>query len=167
MTETPKKIIYVRGDATAPIGNGKKIIAHICNDCVPGKWGAGFVLSLSRRWKEPEREYRAWSARWDPRKPYDLGEVQFVNAEDDIVVANMVAQHGVGSVGGVSPIRYDALKKCLEKVAVVALEREASVHCPKIGSGLARGDWKTIEKIIDDALASKGVGVTIYEFVRG
>ena len=36
--------------------DGNKVIAHICND--GGGWGKGFVLAVSARWPEPEREYR-------------------------------------------------------------------------------------------------------------
>jgi len=50
------KIEYVKGDATAPTGDGQKIIVHVCNDL--GKWGKGFVLAISRRWKTPEKAYR-------------------------------------------------------------------------------------------------------------
>jgi O-acetyl-ADP-ribose deacetylase (regulator of RNase III) len=47
-------INYIKGDATAPISKGEKIICHICNDI--GGWGKGFVLAISKRWKEPEEE---------------------------------------------------------------------------------------------------------------
>ena len=50
-------IQYVKGDATTPQGDGHKIIVHVCNDL--GKWGKGFVLAISKRWKEPEATYRA------------------------------------------------------------------------------------------------------------
>ena len=43
-------IRYVTGDATRPEGEGPKIIVHICNDI--GAWGRGFVLALSKRFKE-------------------------------------------------------------------------------------------------------------------
>ncbi len=49
---------YLQGDATSPQAKGPKVIAHICNDL--GGWGKGFVVAISRRWPEPEREYRAW-----------------------------------------------------------------------------------------------------------
>ncbi len=42
------QINYVKGDATAPIGIGNKIIVHICNDI--GRWGKGFVMALSKKW---------------------------------------------------------------------------------------------------------------------
>lgn len=51
-------ISYVTGDATHPHGQGPKVICHVCNDI--GGWGRGFVLALSRRWPQPEADYRAW-----------------------------------------------------------------------------------------------------------
>ena len=51
-------INYLNGDATNPTGNGNKIIVHICNDI--GGWGKGFVMAISKRWKQPEHQYREW-----------------------------------------------------------------------------------------------------------
>lgn len=136
------KIHYVKGDATRPIGDGKKIIVHICNNI--GAWGAGFVLALSKRWSDPEESYRELSV-------YDriLGLVQLIPVEKDITVANMIAQDGVGpSDNGVPPIRYDAVRKCLEAVDHTARLTKATIHMPRIGCGLAGGSWETIEKII-------------------
>ncbi|MDB5329368.1 MAG: hypothetical protein JWP03_519 [Phycisphaerales bacterium] len=55
---TKGAIHYLVGDATAPQGDGPRIIAHVCNDL--GRWGRGFVLALSKRWHEPEARFRAW-----------------------------------------------------------------------------------------------------------
>lgn len=52
-------ISYVIGDATDPPRDRPGIIAHVCNDI--GAWGKGFVLALSRRWKQPEQDFRAWA----------------------------------------------------------------------------------------------------------
>ena len=151
------KIQFVKGDATLPEGEGNKIIAHICNDL--GYWGAGFVLALSERWKEPEKQYRKW---FREKGLLPLGEVQFVKAEEKLWIANLVAQHDILPHNNISPIRYEALQKALKKVAVFAQEKKASVHMPKIGFGLAGGDWKKIEGIIKKELAGKGVSVTVY-----
>lgn len=51
-------INYTTGDATAPTTQGNKIIVHICNDV--GGWGKGFVLAISKKWKQPEQNYREW-----------------------------------------------------------------------------------------------------------
>jgi O-acetyl-ADP-ribose deacetylase (regulator of RNase III) len=147
------KIKYVDGDATRPRGEGKKIIVHCCNDI--GAFGAGFVLALSRRWKEPEEFYRSV-----PVNELKLGNVQIVEVEKDIIVANMIGQHGVGySPDGQPPIRYNAIRTCLTAVNKLAVEIGATVHGPKFGSGLAGGDWKEIEKIIKETVT---VDVTVY-----
>ena len=155
------EIKYIQGDATNPVGEGRKIITHICNDI--GGWGRGFVLGLSSKWKEPEMEYRKWHRS---HNNFHLGEVQFVKVQDGLCVANMIAQHKVWAENGIPPIRYDSLRLCLEKVCEMALRAEATVHMPKIGSGLAGGDWNIIEEIIKSELVQKGVNVTVYEFIK-
>ena len=158
-------IEYRKGDATQPVGAGPKIIAHICNDL--GAWGKGFVLALSKRWKEPEKQYRWWAkgqtTLFDPPTPsFKLGEVLFVEVESDIIVANMVAQHGIGWKDGKPPIRYNALGKALNAVALEALTNNASVHMPRIGCGLAGGKWTAIEEIINEELIYQDISVTVY-----
>lgn len=79
-------ITYLIGDATRPRVAGQKVIARVCNDV--GLWGKGFVLAASRRWPQPEQEFRE-------NCPMRLGDVDFVEVDDDLVVANMCAQRGV------------------------------------------------------------------------
>jgi hypothetical protein len=47
-------------------------------------------------------------------------------------------------------------------VAKFAKQQGATVHMPRIGAGLAGGDWGKISRIIEDELAGKGVEVTVY-----
>jgi O-acetyl-ADP-ribose deacetylase (regulator of RNase III) len=149
---------YLTGDATAPQGDGAKIIAHVCND--QGGWGAGFVLALSARWAEPEARYRSWCASGDS---FELGMCQLVSVEPDVWVANMVAQHAYKSPSNPVAVRYDALATCLDKLAGRALELQASVHMPRIGAGLAGGDWNRIERVIEDTLVKAGVNCVVYD----
>jgi len=149
-------IKYIIGDATQPVGEGEKLILHCCNDV--GGWGRGFVLSLSKRWKEPEKVYRE-------QKNYVLGKIQMVRVEKDICVVNMIAQHDVkptkdanGNI--VPPIRYDALKACLITVNDIAVRTGSTIHAPRFGSDLAGGKWDKIEQIIKETIT---VDVTIYD----
>jgi O-acetyl-ADP-ribose deacetylase (regulator of RNase III) len=105
-------IQYLRGDATSPQAKGNKIIAHICND--RGGWGKGFVLAISRRWREPEISYRKWH-RERAKNDFGLGAIQFVQTESYIWVANMVAQRGMKTGSKGPPIRYEAVETCLAK----------------------------------------------------
>jgi len=76
----------------------------------------------------------------------------------------MVAQHGYQATAQGPPIRYDAVRECLMKLAVEAKSLEASVHMPRIGCGLAGGKWEEIEPIIIDELTSQGIEVSVYDF---
>jgi O-acetyl-ADP-ribose deacetylase (regulator of RNase III) len=152
------EIRYCVGDATAPAADGNKLIAHICND--RGAWGKGFVLSLSRRWPQPAEAFKSW---FKEGSGFELGAVQFVQVKPDVWVANMIGQHGLKAQKGVLPIRYEALRTCLEKVASKAKELGAAVHMPRIGCGLAGGEWSKVEPIILEALCEKGIEVTVYD----
>jgi O-acetyl-ADP-ribose deacetylase (regulator of RNase III) len=153
-------IEYIRGDATQPQARGNRIIAHVCNDL--GGWGKGFVLAVSKRWPGPEAAYRAWH-KDRAKNDFGLGAVQVVQVETYIWVANMVAQRGMKTGSSGPPIRYEAVRACLGKLAVEAAALGASVHMPRIGCGLAGGRWEEIEPIIRDEMTSKGVEVTIYD----
>src|SRR4051794_31137312 len=107
-------ITYRKGDATAPATDGTRIICHVCNDI--GGWGKGFVLAISRRWREPEAQYRAWHKQGESAG-FRLGAIQLVDVEPELMVANMVAQHGIHPSAGIPPLRYDALRDCLTTLA--------------------------------------------------
>lgn len=154
-------IQYLRGDATAPAGAGPKVIVHICNDV--GGWGRGFVTAISKRWREPEQQYRAWH-RGEGELPFELGQVQLVRVAEELWVANLIGQRGLQSKGGTPPIRYDAVRAGLRRVCEQAKRVGASVHMPRIGCGLAGGRWEEIEPIVVDELAAQGVQVTVYDF---
>lgn len=153
-------INYVIGDATCPIKK-PAIIVHIVNN--KNAWGAGFVLSLSKRWKKPEQAYRTMGE-------YNLGEIDIVYVNETILVVNMIAQNGFRSKMNPIPLKYTALESCLSKVAAYLHEENPknkkpySIHMPRIGCGLAGGKWELVEPIIDKALA--GIDVFVYDLKR-
>jgi O-acetyl-ADP-ribose deacetylase (regulator of RNase III) len=154
-------IQFIKGDATAPVGEGPKIIAHISNDI--GAWGKGFVMALSKRWEAPEAAYRSWHAAGEAAG-FGLGAVQFVPVDSTTWVANMVGQHGIRTTKAGPPIRYHAVTECLCRLGDKAVELGASVHMPRIGCGLAGGEWPKIEPLIQEHLSDRGVSVTVYDF---
>ncbi|MFF4580083.1 macro domain-containing protein [Streptomyces sp. NPDC001389] len=155
-----KPITFIAGDATSPQAKGPKVIAHVCNDL--GGWGKGFVLAISKRWPEPEKDYRTWH-RARSGNDFGLGAVRLVQVRPDLWVANMVAQRGIRTGSSGVPIRYDALERCLTALADHALERGASVHMPRIGCGLAGGKWSRVETLITETLCAKDIAVTVYD----
>jgi O-acetyl-ADP-ribose deacetylase (regulator of RNase III) len=175
-------IKYLKGDATNPIDNKTKVIVHICNDV--GGWGKGFVMAISKRWKLPEVEYRNWFKnkeventetvkfmrlesrdKYSNEKQFELGNVQFIKATEDIWVANMLAQRDIkANKDGLPPIRYSFVSESLERVRQFAKTHNASIHMPRIGCGLAGGQWTEIEEIINDNLIAHDIETFVYDF---
>lgn len=153
-------ITYVKGDATAPIDtNSHRIIMHVCNNA--GGWGRGFVVAISNRWKQPEAQYRKWykNKHDDEFGEFALGNVSIVTVQENLHVANMIAQVGYGRNNTLKHrdgneigrrINYDALALCLQKVRDIAATKQATIHAPRIGCGLAGGDWDVVEKLINE-----------------
>ncbi|WP_299891571.1 macro domain-containing protein [uncultured Lacinutrix sp.] len=153
-------INYIKGDATQPIGEGNKIIVHVCNDI--GGWGKGFVLAISKRWKTPEISYREW---YVSNEFFHLGEVQFVKVENNLWIANLIDQHKIRKdENGNAPIRYRAIETGLYKIVERAESLNASVHMPRIGCGLAGGKWKEIEPLIEKTLIKNNIETIVYDF---
>lgn len=155
------QINYLKGDASLPLEE-QTLIIHVVN--ILGKWGKGFVLSLSKQFPFAKNEYVKWSK---DKETFGLGEVQFVCVDQQraTFVANMLAQHGVrkNDKDHTTYIDYDALRLCLRKVARFALINRLSIQMPKIGSGLAGGDWEEIEKIINEELIYYKIKCTVFE----
>lgn len=166
-------INYITGDATQPQGEGNKIIIHCCNDI--GGWGSGFVLALSARWADPELSYRHWfqfkrQLVWLDVKDQDvfkqlvlfeLGEASIYQVEEDIYVSNIIGQRGIIGPDNPVPVDYNAIRKGVCQVRRYANLIQASIHMPRMGCGLAGGEWSEIEKIIEEEL--KEINVTVYD----
>lgn len=143
---------YLTGDATQPILK-PALIMHVCNDI--GAWGRGFVLAVDKISPRPRNAYST-------KAVYGLGEVQFVpcagDGRDGVMVANMIAQHDIRFCRGCGepPIRYDALARCLEAVFDwTRVNNYLTIHAPRLGSGLAGGDWVVIEALIEKILKDR------------
>ena len=153
-----RAIHYVDGDATQPRGEGRRLIAHVVNDRTPN-WGGAFARALKNRLPAAQTAFQEWVAT--DRSRLRLGRSHVADLAADISVTTMVAQRGYGPAAK-PRIAYAALRTCLREVADAAAERGASVHMPRIGVGMAGGDWGIVSELIDDALVSRGLDVTVY-----
>ncbi len=160
--ETPSEVLQVKhlfGDALDPRGDDPRIIAHIVNDATPNWGGRGFAQAVGQHWPFIQEDFRDWVEQ--DRRNLSLGNVRWAQISDDLGIVHMIAQHGYGQ-SSASRIRYGALDSSLEQLANIALERGASVHMPRIGTGQARGSWELIQELIDEQLARRGVSVSVY-----
>jgi O-acetyl-ADP-ribose deacetylase (regulator of RNase III) len=160
------------------------LIAHCCNNI--GAWGKGFVVALSNYSKAPETNYKIWTKEQRnlltqlgepiPRHILPLGQVQLipinttVETHNSIVVANIIGQHDIRSYATKQPpIRYQALHQGLQEAVNQTCQdgRTWRLWCPKMGAGLAGGEWEKVEKIIDKVVSDSSsfaqIDVTIFE----
>lgn len=174
------------GDATlANSGKGRKMIIHVVNSL--GGWGKGFVLDINKRYgKEIGQEYRKWhKGRNNPdvqpeneRNKFQLGGVQIIQATENIYIGNMLAQ--VGYKGNKKrskpnpnsenqdniPLRYDKLRQCLENIVIECEELNIdSVHMPRIGCGLAGGNWNIVKEMIQEVICENG-NLPVYVYLK-
>lgn len=127
------------------------------------------MVALSRRWPHVEQEYRKWfwgvplNRTVSFSGPFELGAVQVVAAEPGRYVANLIGQHDIRWQNGIPPIRYSAITKGLKYVRNFCQVYPCTIHMPRMGAGLAGGDWSVIEKMIQEELCDWGIPVTVYD----
>lgn len=151
------KIIYKQGDMFShefPKDQVWKVFAHGCN--AQGVMGSGVAAQVKRLFPLAYNKYKLECS---------LGNVQaggVIYAEVDnkymgqVVILNLITQDFWGRDKNTVYVDYNAVKKCLKEVdeeCSIAKEYDSSqieVVMPKIGTGLANGDWSIIEKIIEE-----------------
>ena len=157
--ENHQPIRLFHGNILEPRNGGKKIICQLVNDKAI-KWGGGVARKIAKRFPDAEEAY-AEQVRQIPQRDR-LGRAIFSKASENLTIASLVGQEGFGP--SLFPrIRYAALQTCLEQVADHAASIGASIHMPKIGTGSAKGDWSTIEEMLDDVMVRAGLFVTVYD----
>lgn len=152
-------IHFIHGNVLEPRGKGPRIVCQLVNDRA-SRWGGGVARRSARKYPDAERDYSDWIAATNPSER--LGKVHFSDVGDEVLLASIVAQAGFGTSHS-ARIRYAALEIGLHLVASRALEENASVHMPRIGTGASGGDWVTVQDIIEDIFTRSGVMVTVYD----
>lgn len=135
-------------------------IAHCCN-CYT-TMGSGIAPKIKAKWPDV---YAADCAtkRGDWRK---LGTFTKAVVEDgDLTVYNLYGQFGYSKRDqGIRDLDYNALYDALDRMGEdVVVNGGTSVGLPLIGCGLAGGNWKIVEVMIQETLVAKGLQVVIYQ----
>ena len=84
--------------------------------------------------------------------------------EPELIVVNAYTQYKYGrnhKDGDVAPFDYEAFTMCMKKINHIFKGKH--IGMPKIGAGLAGGDWNKIEKIIETELLFCKVTVVNYK----
>jgi O-acetyl-ADP-ribose deacetylase (regulator of RNase III) len=153
----------LRGDALKPTMGGVRVIAHVVPNTNAPWGGGGFAAQVRHRFPDAWRHYRSVisSAGSSPR----LGDTVKGQLGNDIYIVHMVAQQGIGP-SPTQRLRYAPLAKCLEEVHDIAVQYNATVHMPRIGTGHGGASWELVRELIVNELVDRGVETTVYQPAR-
>lgn len=146
-------IKHVVGDLVQDASN-YDVIVHGCNCFCT--MGAGIAPQIKNKFPEA---YAADCAtpKGDLAK---LGTISHTVNTTPIVV-NLYSQYDyTGRRSGMMDFDYDAFRKGLK--ALKAKFSGKTIGMPKIGAGLAGGDWNEIEKILDEEMRGEYVTVVTW-----
>lgn len=150
---------YVHGDVLAPRGKGEKIVCQLVNNRAT-KWGGGVARKMAKRFPNAEKSFS--KSMIEIPQSERLGKTIFSEATDTITVASLIAQEGYGP----SPtprIRYSHLERCIHEVTERAINYDASIHMPRIGTGASGGDWGIVKEMIDNLMVRADLPITVYD----
>jgi len=149
-------IKYVKGDV---FQSGADIIAHGVNS--RGAFGSGVAGVIARNHPHARDRYLDKFQK----EGWELGEVQFVscaeriNSTEYIWIANCNTQDDYGYQGACLA-DYPAIRQCMIKVRRFAVDNGFTIAMPKIGCGLAGGNWETVKAIMEEVF--KDYEATVY-----
>ena len=145
----------IKGDLVELAKNGEfDVIVHGCN-CFCNM-GAGIAKTIKQNFPE------AYKADLETRKGIKskLGSCSFAYIKSlNMAIANAYTQFKYGR--DKMHVDYRAVRSCMAQIAKEFPDER--IGLPKIGAGLAGGDWDKIKNIIEEEL--KDMDVTIVEFV--
>lgn len=144
-------IVYKKGDL---LNASEDIIAHGCN--CQGGFGSGVAGQIAKKYPLAKEGYLLKYAH----EGWVLGDIQWNYQLDGKTIVNCATQESY-LPRGIVHASYEAIWKCMLKLKHFAELNNKSIAIPKIGAGLAGGDWNIIEQIIKRVF--KDYPITVYE----
>lgn len=145
---------YIKGDIIEIFRKGNDI-AHGCNCfCVMGAGVAGQLRSEFPQVREAD-DFEDTYFENDRDK---LGKFSIADHLNNVNVCyNIYSQYNPGP-----SIDYGALLNCFMNLNKARKDIKRSLYIPRIGAGIAGGDWKIIEKLIN--LATPDISIIVVDY---
>lgn len=131
-------------------------IAHGVN--CQNRMGSGVAKAIYKKYPTVKTEYHRFCENSQPIHPkHLLGTVQSVPTDKGMTVFNLFTQENFGYDGKLY-LSYGALEQCFLELVTRNLN---AIAIPKIGCGLAGGDWQKVSQIINETTKDK-IDVYVY-----
>ena len=148
---------YIKGSI---LDAEQKYIAHGVNH--QNTMGSGVAKVLYKKYPEVKSDYHKVfdvnRHNFIEDRDYLMGWFDYVNTSEDKIILNCWTQFDYG-YDGKKYVSYDAIHSCFKLIAETDIKE---VAIPKIGCGLAGGNWEIVSRIIDDATGDD-LDVYVYE----
>lgn len=139
------KIIYKQGDL---LECSEKIIIHDCN--AQGVMGSGVAAQIKKKYPNAARAY----FNMKENNKMQLGNFSYSEEDDGKTIINAITQEFYGRNPHVVYVSYAAIAHAFHNINDwCELRGYKEIALPKIGAGLANGDWNIIERIIETECA--------------
>jgi O-acetyl-ADP-ribose deacetylase (regulator of RNase III) len=158
------KIQYKKGDL---LKCEEKILMHGCN--AQGVMGAGIAKAIRDKYPEAFEQYKkavSWNKKHGVPLSDLLGRVIWIPCNDKIIldaitqefygrdakryVSYKAVRQAIGNTNSTIEIIASKVPKSLQSVLGTSITLPYPFALPKIGAGLAKGDWNIIEAIIEE-----------------
>lgn len=136
---------YIKGDITE---TELRHIAHGVN--CQNVMGGGVAKALFEKWPEIKTKYHEY-CNWAIKDQIEmLGTVASVILKDKNIY-NLFTQEYYG-YDKKRYVSYSAIVNCFQRLVSNKHRFDGPIAIPKIGCGLAGGDWKFVEQLINDTV---------------
>jgi len=148
----------------------KGIIVHGCN--AQGVMGSGLAGQIKNKYPQVYYDYikTCTALKNDPEsmmysvpEAILLGKIITTPLPNGLIIISGITQLYYGRNPHMCYVDYDAIKSVFQQANQIALNLNFPVKIPKIGAGLANGNWETISEIIETTLDPK-VDLTLFVF---
>lgn len=126
-----------------------QVLVHGCN--IYNAMGNGIALTIKQTFPEVY-ELDKRTIKGDYSK---LGTIQYVYVNPDLFIVNAYTQ--ITYWDPKKLLCYDAVRSCMKHIKIKFTGKK--ICMPKIGAGLARGNWDKIYEIIKEELFDEDVTV--------
>jgi O-acetyl-ADP-ribose deacetylase (regulator of RNase III) len=153
------KLNYIKGDLFT---TDCEIIAHGVN--CRGKFGSGVAGQIRKLYPRVREAYLEKHELYG----WKLGQIQFVYANgpervkgQPYWIVNMATQDACGYDGKVY-VDYLAVELCFNTLFRFCEYNKDRIAIPKVGCGLAGGEWPQVESILLKLLQNRDLEVNVY-----
>lgn len=149
---------YIKGDLIELAKQGKfDVIAHGCNCfCLMGN---GIAKQIKQNFPNAYK-IDLNTVKGDNLK---LGRIDYTYDYDSRTwIVNAYTQYNIANKNNRVAVDYDAVRSCMKEIKKEFEGENRKFGFPMIGAGLAGGDWKIIEKIINEELYDEDVTIVRY-----